>query len=564
LDEAKRKSGLGRMIGRRRLLVSATALAAGAGALIPFGCGSHEEEAPATAPGTDGNGTPTPGHPRQGGTLRTLGGAIGSLPDPHKTKNNDESLLWQWAGNLLVRYSQNEPYGVEADLAATMPEIPGDGTTFIFKIQPEAKWQNRAPVNGRVVTAEDVKLSFDRIKALGAKSPRAGNYANVDQITVIDAATVRFKLKAPQADLFNVMADQYDILLPKEIASRGDEAIKGMEDMIGSGPYELQSYEPGRKAQLKRRSDGYWRPNTAWVDAWDLLDVRDDGQKANGLLAGQGDVAELPPVLARIFEARNDFTVVRTPSPSRECLLINHTAAKWKDPRVRLAVSRAIDRRQVYAAAFESEGAAGGPMAAAAKLWALPEKELSALPGYGERSAELREAKALLASAGLAGGFEDTILTVTALRMDVVAQAVADSLAEIGIRLKVQSLGDDFAALTERARKGDFTLIATSFLAGIYPDAQLYLYHHSSGSANYGKFSSAALDAKLDKQRGLYDQAQRVALVQEIQRDLINAPGPVWLGARRTLTAVNKRVHNLVPTPFVSGYDDAENAWLAP
>ena len=564
MDEAKKKTALGRKIGRRRLLVSTAALAAGAGALIPFGCGRNDKEPPATAPGTAGNGAPLPTQPRQGGTLRTFGGALGSLPDPHKTQNTSESLLWQWAGNLLVRYSQNEPYAVEGDLAATIPEIPGDGTTFIFKLRPEAKWQNRAPVNARTVTAEDVKLSFDRIKALGARSPRAGNYANVDQITVIDPATVRFKLKAPQADLFNVMADQYDIVLPKEVSSRGDQAINGIEDMIGSGPYELTSYEPGRKAQLKRRSDGYWRPNTAWLDAWDLLDVRDDGQRANGLLAGQGDVADLPPVLARIFEARNDFSVLRTPSPSRECLLINHTAARWKDPRVRLAVSRAIDRRQVYAAALESEGAAGGPMASAAKLWALPEKELATLPGYGDRAAELREAKALLSAAGLASGFEDTILTVTALKMDLVAQAVADSLAEVGIRLKVQTIGDDFAALIDRAKRGDFTLIATSFLAGIYPDAQLYLYHHSSGSANYGKSGSPALDAKLEKQRGLYDQAQRAALVQEIQRDLINAPGPVWLGSRRTLTAVNRHVQNLVPTPFVSGYDDAENAWLTP
>ena len=183
LDEARGKRGTGRLIGRRRLLSSAAALAAGAGALGPLGCGGDSKDTPAPTPGQSAAGTPTPGHPRQGGTLRTFGGAMGTLPDPHKTRNNDESLVWQWAGNFLVRYSQNAPFAVEPDLAETMPEIPGDGTTFIFKLRPEAKWQNRAPVNGRAVTAEDVKLSFDRIKALGARSPRSGNYSGVDQIT---------------------------------------------------------------------------------------------------------------------------------------------------------------------------------------------------------------------------------------------------------------------------------------------------------------------------------------------------------------------------------------------
>ena len=105
--------------------------------------------------------------------------------------------------------------------------------------------------------------------------------------------------------------------------------------------------------------------------------------------------------------------------------------------------------------------------------------------------------------------------------------------------------------------------MATVFLAGIYPDAQLYLYHRTGASANFGKFSSSTLDTKLEKQRTLYDTTQRVALVQEIQRDIITAPGPIWLGSRLISTATSQRLHGTVATPFVSGYAAAENAWLS-
>ncbi len=553
-----------RSVTRRRLLLGGMA-ALTTGAAWPLaGCGGSGGSS--AGPSVAGAGSPTqapvPATPRAGGVLRALGPAFGPNPDPHKTRNPSESLAWQWMGNFLYRFSRNEPYLVEPDLAAAMPEIPSDGTLLTVKLRPEAKWQPRGAANSRALTAGDVKATFERIKALGAKSPRAGNYVNLERITAIDPQTVQVKLKSPQADLMAIMADQYDIILPVEVASRGDDAIRGADDLAGTGQYELVSYDAGRKISLKRRSDGPWRPNTAWLDGWDLVAAADDGAKANALLGAQADVADLPPVLARVFDGRDDFHVLRVPQPARECLLINHANARWKDARLRLAVQRAVNRQQVYAAVFEGEGIPGGPMSPAAKAWALTDAELATLPGFGDRATELKEAKALMSAAGVPNGFEETILSVSSMRLDAVTQVIAESLAEIGIRLTVLPQGDDLNVLTERVRKGDFTLATMLFLAGIYPDAQLYLYHHTSGAANYGKAGSKELDAKLDRQRGMYDAAQRLPLVKEIQQDIIKAPGPVWLGSRRQLTVASAKVQNMVATPFMSGFDDAENDWL--
>ncbi len=554
-------SGKKEVVRRRAFLASGAGAAAWAAGLFTVGCGDDDASAPAAVDRP--LATETPSHPRTGGSLRWLGGPLGSVLDIHRTKSTYESWIWHWAGNFLVRFAAAPPYLPEADLAATLPEVSPDGLSLTFRLRPQAKWQNRAPANGRAVTSEDVKATFDRIKGLGTKSPRAGNYSGVESITAPDAATVVFKLKSPQADILNLLSDQFDIILPREVASRGDEAIKSLDDVVASGPYELTAYEPGRRAQLRRRTDGYWKPDTAWLDGLDLIDTPDDGQKANTLLGGVADFAELPIVLARLFDNDPGFHVVRATQPARECLVINHTAGPFKDPRVRLAMSRAIDRKQVYARVFEGEGRAGGAMSPAAVAWALPEAELAALPGFGPRDSELREAKALLAAAGLGNGLDDTVLTVSALKTNLVNEAVVADLAEIGVRLRTFDLGDDFATLLDRLRKGEFNLATTVFLAGIYPDAQLYLYHHSkNGAANYGKYASAALDAKLERQRTLYDIDQRRSLVREIQRDIVNAPGPLWIGSRIVSGVASARVHNLVATPFVSGYDDAESVWL--
>ena len=363
------ETAAGPRLGRRGFLAGAGASALGAAGLLLASCGDDDEPRAGVAPTSE----PDPLQPRRGGILRTAGGPVGTILDIHRAKAIPESLVWQWVGNFLMRYSASAPYLVEPDLAKAQPEIPGDGTLLVFQLRPEAKWQDRPPVGARPVTAEDVKASFDRIKALAQKSPRSGNYSNVESVTAVDAATVQFKLRQPQADLLAIMADQYDLVIPKELAARGDDAITGRGDVIGSGPYELTVFDPGRRAQLRRRADGHWKPNTAWLDGWDFFSVTDDGQRANALFGGQADVAEVPPVLARLFEQDPAYQVLRATTPARECLLINHAVGPAKDPRVRMAISRAIDRRGVYGTVLEGAGVVGGPMTPAAVAWALPE-----------------------------------------------------------------------------------------------------------------------------------------------------------------------------------------------
>jgi peptide/nickel transport system substrate-binding protein len=551
---------------RRRMLLGSGLAVTGAASLAVVGCGDDDDDN-----GGNGGADTTPSQPtqsteqpRSGGVLRQIGGPISSLLDIHRTNTPFESAgVWHWAGNFLMRFATVEPYQPEPDLATAQPEI-ADGTTFTFKIRPEAKWQNRAPANGRTVTAEDVRATFQRIRDPATGSPRAGNYANVDTITVIDEKTVQFKLKAPQADLLAAMSDQYDLIIPQEIAARGKDAIQGVQDVVGSGPYELIEFQAGQKISMRKRPDGYWKPNTAWLEGWDVVNQVDDQQKANAVRAGQADVTDLPALLAQQFANDKNFGATRAPNPTRECLLINHKKEPYTDERVRKALWMAIDRKQVYQTVYGGGGIAGGPMTPAGTYWVLPDSELSKLPGFRDRATDLKDAKDLLTSAGHGDGLSDTVLTATAFNVNLVNDVVVNNLREIGVNLTTENVGTDFATFLGREVRREYNLATTLFLSGPYPDAQLFIYHHTgaAGSRNYGDYGNADLDKMLDDQQRIFDQEQRRTKVYDIQKYIINNPGPAWIGSRIGFGVSSAKVQNVRSHPFLAGYDDAEGVWL--
>jgi peptide/nickel transport system substrate-binding protein len=572
---------------RRRMLVGSGALTAGAVGLFLTGCGGENKKAsspvstraaggPSPAVGAPsraaggpspaaGAASPAAARPVAGGTYKVLGGPVGGLLDPHRSNTPYEVTMWHWVGNFVVRLAVKDGLP-EPDLVSAMPEIPGDGTQMLFKLNPDAKWQNKAPTNGRPVTAEDVKLSIERIKNPETTSLRVSNYANVDSITAIDQQSFSLKLKVPQADLLNLMGDTYDIVLPKEISARGKDAVRTPEDVVGSGPYELTAYEAGKGLTVQRRGGGFWKPNTAWLDGYTVVNQVDNQAIANAMLAGETSQATLPLDLIKQFDKNPKYQIGQAIATTRQVLSINETKPPYNNPLVRQALWRGIDRKQIYDKVYGA-GKPGGVMTPSATFWALPDAELAKLPGFGPRDQELAEAKKLLAAAGMADGFSDKIMTATAFQADQVADVIISSLAPLGIKLTADNIGTDFTVMVVREGKGDFSLAGTLRQSGPYPDAQLLPFHHTSpqiGNRNYGKTGSPALDAKLEKQSQIYDTKQRQALVYEIQRDIINNPGPAWLGSNIAFTVAVANLQNYVATGFAAGYQGAENFWFKP
>ena len=543
---------------RRQVLGISLATAA---TIVGLRCGGDSElQQPQAAP----SATPEPediGSARPGGTLRVLYREASGSADIHRIGSAMEAYAWQWVGSFLVRQRAEFPFSIEPDIAIGLPEMPGDGTMVIFKLNPKARFHQRPPTAGRIVTSADVKATFDRIRGLGAASPRSGLYAFVDSIQTPDAGTVQFKLKTPRADLLNVMGDQFDIVIPQELATKADVFGNGA-DVIGSGLYEAESFD-SRRIKLVRRRDGPWGPNPGWLDGCDIVLQPDEGARANALLDKSADVTQLPGSVAEVFRNRPEFTVSSAASSTRHVLFVNHTSTRYKDLRYRQALWRAVDRRTFFGP--YGDGVPAGPMSPAAARWALAPSELAALPGFGDRETDLKQAAALLSAAGAPpDGYEETLFTSAAAGLPELARRLAEGLAEANIKLRIVELPGEYKELQNRLAAGDFALALGVSIAGPYPDPQLYPYHHSrSGGANYGKYVNSALDAKLDRQRAVLDAAERIRLVAEIQKELITSPGPIWIGSPTETRVTGKRVHAIRALPFLPGYDDAERGWVS-
>jgi peptide/nickel transport system substrate-binding protein len=562
-----RRAAEGRVSRRRALATAGVSVGVMS---IAAACGRDNDTTTTGTGGTTGQlgstPVPTDAQPRRGGTLRGAGGPFGAQLDIHRTNTPWESSgVWHWAGNFLVRF--NKEGLPEPDLAQTMPEVTDGGTTLIFRLNPNAKWQPRAPVNGRAVEAEDIKFTVERIRNPQTNSPRASFFANVTNMETPDNRTIVIRTRVPEPDLLAKFSDQYQIIVPREWSAKDptQSAVASAQDVVGTGPYMLESWTLDQGFRMTRRPDGYWKENKAWFDAWEVRRVDDSQSQIAAMRAGQIDSVGVPGDEVRSFEQdRGNYYTLRRRNPTRECLMLNQQRDLYRDVRVRQAIWRAVERRQIYENVFAGLGIAGGPMSPAAATWVLPDNELEQLPGFKrDRNAELQEARQLLAAAGHPNGFEDTMTTVTAFLTNEQADLYVPQLQRIGIRYRLENVGTDFNTILQRQIRGEYSAAATLFLSGPYPDAQINQYHYTNASRNYARFSDARLDSLMDQQSQEFDTDRRRQIVFDIQRELINNPsGFIWVGSRTEVAAYRNYYKGVWYPNYLAGYPAAEDGFF--
>ncbi|HWM78832.1 MAG TPA: ABC transporter substrate-binding protein, partial [Methylomirabilota bacterium] len=129
--------------------------------------------------------------------------------------------------------------------------VSPDGLVYEFVLRKGVRFHN-----GEIVTAEDVKFSFERYRGIYAK-PLKERVAGVE---TLDAGRVRFRLKRPWPDFmvfYGTIATGAGWIVPKKYVEKvGDEGFK--KAPVGAGPYRFVSFSPGIELVLEA-FDGYWR-----------------------------------------------------------------------------------------------------------------------------------------------------------------------------------------------------------------------------------------------------------------------------------------------------------------
>src|SRR5438046_5180137 len=312
-----------------------------------------------------------------------------------------------------------------------------DGLTYEFVIRKGVKFHN-----GDLVTAEDVKFSFERYRGAGAKLLKE----RVREVQIVDPGRVRFHLREPWPDFmsfYGTTATGAGWIVPKAYVEKvGDEGFK--KAPIGAGPYKFVSSAPGVELVLEA-FDGYWR-KTPNVKRLILKTLTEETTRAVALENGEVDISYLwtGPVAEDIRRTPGLKLVARKDSPAVFWLDLPDQwdpKSPWHDRRVRQAASHAIDRHALNQAETLGFSKVTGSL--------IP-RALEFSKSFEPDAFDPPKAKRLLAEAGYPNGFDAGDLYPWPPYFSM-GEALAQYLGAVGIRTRIRTM--ERAAMTTAWRE---------------------------------------------------------------------------------------------------------------
>ena len=477
----------------------------------------------------------------------TIGiGADVTAIDPHyhnvTPNNNVAAHIFDY---LVLRDERQKPIPGLAESWRTV-----DPLTWEFKLRKGVKFHD-----GSEFTAADVVASIERVPLVpNSPSPFTAYTKQIKEMTVVDPYTIRFRTAAPYP-LMPTDMTQVAIVSAKA-AKASTEDFNSGKAAIGTGPYKLLRYAKGDRIELARH-DGYWGGKTPWEKVTLRL-LPNDASRVAALLAGDVQAIEYVPTsdVARIRADKrlNVYKVIadrliylhmdsdRDVSP-----YVTDKEGKplpknpLKDPRVRKAICKAINRNAIVDKVMEGEAVAAGQLLADGMFGTTRNLKVEPYDPAG--------AKKLLAEAGYPDGFGITIHAPNNRYVNdaKIAQAVAQMLTRIGIATKVEAMPS--ATYFPQATDLKFSLMLLGWSSGTGEassplKALLATYSRDKGfgTANRGRYSNPRVDALLEEALATVDDSKREALLQRATEIAIDDTGIIPLHFQVNLWATRNGI----------------------
>ena len=289
----------------------------------------------------------------QGGTFQFAFGAEPERLNPINSQDLYASYVQEYVMDGLMEMNL-DTYELEPALAERY-EVSNDQMTYTFYLRKDAKFHD-----GKPVTAEDVKFSFDAVKNPEFKAVhRQPYYETIGEVVVVDPHTVKITTTKKYFKNLEVMATVgYTPISPKHIY--GDPKKKHNKDLVGSGAYRLGTYNKGKNLILEKNKD-WWGNNVAHMKGKFNFDkimirfVKEENLEIEMLKKGQLDYDVLTPeaFMKKTEGAPFGGTVlkkkVENSDPTRGYGFIgwNFKNPMFKDRNVRVALAHLMNREEM-------------------------------------------------------------------------------------------------------------------------------------------------------------------------------------------------------------------------
>jgi peptide/nickel transport system substrate-binding protein len=436
-------------------------------------------------------------------------------------------------------------YGYLVDRNEKSQPIPGlatewktvDPTTWEFKLRKGVKFHD-----GSDFTAADVVASIERVpKVPNSPSPFTAYTKQIQKVEVVDPYTIRFKTALPYPLMPSDMTQV--VIINRQFANASTEDFNSGKAAIGTGPYKVVRYTKSDRLELAR-NDNWWGGKTPWEKVT-LRILPNDATRVAALLSGDVQVIEnVPTSDAAKLKSDKRLSIYRTVADRLIYLHMDSDRdvspfvtdregkplAKnpLKDPRVRKALSKAINRPAIVERVMEGEAIPSGQL--------VPEFLFGATKNLQVEKFDPEGAKKLLAEAGYPNGFGLTIHAPNNRYVNdaKIAQAVAQMLARVGVDTKVVAMPS--ATYFSQATDLKFSFMLVGWGTGTAEassslKALLMTFNRDKGygTANRGRYSNGKVDALTEDALQTVDDVKREAYLQRASELAINDTGIIPL-----------------------------------
>jgi peptide/nickel transport system substrate-binding protein len=464
--------------------------------------------------------------------------AIGANPsklNPLIATDSTSSTVASHIFNSLITYDKNAK--IKCELAKSYRFL--DDTTLEFVLRDDIKW-----TDGVGFSADDVVFTYELITSPKVLTPYASSFRYVKSVKKIDKYKIVVKYKEPY---FKALETWMMSIVPKHKLENEKDVMtsKFNQSPIGTGSYTLNKLVTGADTTLVANSDYF--EHKPKIDKITYHFIPDPTTQFLFLKAKKLDVGGLSPLqLEKEIDSsfRDYYSIYEDISHSYTYMGFNLKSEKFKNKKIREAISLAIDRQEMVDILFFGHGrVCTGPF--------LP-NTLGFNDNIKVPKRDIKKAKEILKSLGYDENnpFEFTVVTNANNSQRVnAAQIMQHQLASANIKMKIRIMEwQAFLNTVVHPRKFEAVLLGWSM--SLTPDA--YSIWHSDnmsvGKFNFVSYKNERVDTLIKKAEKTVDKKEFGKMYEEIFDTIVNDYPYLFLYIPNSITAVNKKIKNVEPS----------------
>lgn len=427
------------------------------------GCGSGGAQTASTASSGEKTSSASTG-------AKTIRIAAVDPQVPLDMQQNTYSIIMRLTDNVAESLISSQKDGTLAPLLLEqMPTLSADKLTYSFTLKSGVKFHD-----GTTLTSADVKYSLERLvkeKKMGSlmeyvagyDAMEKGSASELSGIKAVDGTHFTITLSKPYSPFTSVLSTPYTAIYPKAACEAAGDKW-GLKTLIGTGPFKLDSYTAGSGAEFSKFSD--YHGGAVKIDKISYKFIEDPNTQVLEYQKGNVDFVDLDNSLYPVYSTNATLKDQIHSFQQAGGYYFNFNVKTIKDPKVREAISLAVDRKSICDSVLH--GTASVPTSF------IP----SSLIGHDSNakpfSYDPAKAKSLLASAGYASGYNLRVTVNTKSNLGKsIATAFQQEAKAAGINVTVEPV--DSAAWSDMKKNGGMDCSVSNWYVDYNdPDSMLY------------------------------------------------------------------------------------------